>query len=316
MVFKNSIKILFSNFNLVWKMLLYLLVWCVFFGIVVYLFARPIVEMIDTAGFFNRFVDVYTDFLTSLNLTSLFDSIAQLFDEVFIFIVNNISELWVYFGAIGLIILFVAPIVCNLICMPTCISLHLYMGSMARQGLSVSLRENFARNLRFQFAYYFVTLPINAIGIALLMLSFELFNMSWVVSLLAVFGIIIGFILFSAFKQTLFSAWIPTAVVMNFDVWKSFRVATKLSFKKFGKVFGNAIGIVLSLLCLNVFLGIFSFMSGLLISIPVTIVLLNVFGMLVVYEGQGMRYYVDIYNVVTPKKKEDSDKLKDMFFIV
>jgi len=29
-----------------------------------------------------------------------------------------------------------------------------------------------------------------------------------------------------------------------------------------------------------------------------------------------MRYYVDIYNVITPNKKEISDKLNDMKYII
>lgn len=316
MTFKNSVKILFSNFNIVWRTLLYLLLLFVFFGVVLYLLATPIVQMIDTAGFFNRFVDLYTEFLSSLNLTSLFDSIAQLIDEVFIFISNNIAELWFYFTAISVVLLFVLPVVVGLVSMPTCISLNLYMGSLARQNLSVSFKENFGKNLKIQLAYYLVTLPINAIGICLLILSFRLFNISWFVSLLAIFGIVIGFILFVSFKHTLFVAWIPTAVVTNFGIWKSLRVSVKMVFKKYGRVLGNTIGIVLTIMCVNFALGVFSFMVGLLISIPISILLINVFGMTTVYEGQGMRYYVDIYNVITPKKKEDSDKLKDMMYII
>lgn len=316
MLFKNSVKILFSNFNIVWKMMLYLILALFFWGIVIYLLATPIVEMIDTAGFFNRFVDLYAEFLTSLNLTSLFDSIAQLLDEVIIFIAENIAELWFYFTALGFVILFVIPMAVNLICMPTCTSLHLYMGSLARQSLSVSLKENFSKNFKVQLVYYITTLPINLIGICLLILSFELFNISWLVSMLAVFGIVIGFILFVSIKYTLFSSWIPMMVVTNYGVWKALRSSCKMVFKRFGRIFGNAIGIVLTILCLNIALGMFSFMVGLLVTVPISIVLVNVFGMTTVYEGQGMRYYVDIYNVITPKKKEDSDKLKDMLYIV
>lgn len=316
MTFKNSVKILFSNFNIVWKTLLYLLLLFVFVGVVVFLLASPIVEMVDTAGFFNRFVDLYTDFLTSLNLTALFDSIAQLGGEIFIFFTDNIAELWVYFVAISLILLFVMPIIVGLLSMPTCISLNLYMGSLARQSISVSFKENFGKNLKIQLAYYFTTLPINILGIGLLILSFKLFNISWIVSLLAVFGIVIGFILFVSFKHALFVAWVPTAVITNYGIWKSLRVSMKLVFKKFGRVYGNAIGIVLTIMCINLAMGLFSFMAGLLLSIPISFVLLGVFGMTTVYEGQGMRYYVDIYNVITPKKKEDSDKMKDMLYML
>lgn len=316
MAFKNSIKILFSNFNLVWKMLLYFVLIFIAVGVLGYFCVSPIIQLIDAGGFFNRFMELYTDFLASLNLTALFDSLAQLFDEVFIFIGENMSTLWYSFLGVGLLILFINCVVCSLVNMACCNSLHLYMGSMTKQGFFASLSENFGKNLKMQIAYYFVTLPINILGIGLLILMLELFNISWILSLVAVFLIIIGFILFMALKLTIFTAWVPTSVVMNFGIWKSLKVSLKTVFKKFGKIFGNAIGIVLSIVCVNVFFGLFSFMAGLLISIPISYLLCSVFGMVVVYEGQGMRYYTDIYNVVTPKKKEDSDKLKDMLYIV
>lgn len=316
MVFRNSIKILFSNFNLVWKMIVYLLLFFICSGFVVYLCVSPIIEMIDGAGFFNRFVELYTDFMTSLNLTDLFDSVAQLMNEIFIFVGNNLSSLWLSFLSVGVVVFFVNAIIGSLTSMACCNSLHLYMGSMARQGFFTSLSENFGKNLKMQLVKYFVTLPINAIGIALLILDFQLFNISWLVSLLNVFVVIIGFILFAALKHTIFSVWVPTSVVMNYSIFKSLKVSVKTVFRRFGKIFGSAIGVVLTVICVNVILALCSFMVGLLISIPVSILLVNVFGMVVTYEGQGMRYYVDIYNVITPKKREDSDRLKDMMFIV
>lgn len=316
MTFKNSIKILFSNFNLVWKMLLFFVVVFAVMAFALYLIVEPIIQMIDAAGFFARFVDLYTDFLSSLNLTGLFDSIAQLVDEIFVFIGENISTLWYSFLGAFVMGLGINCILCNLVNYACCNSLHLYMGSMTKQGFFTSLAEDYSKNLRIQIAYYFVTLPINLIGIVLLILSLQLFNISWAISLIAVFVIIIGFILFMSFKAVLFSAWIPTIVVMNYGIFKSLKVALKMTFKKFGRVFSTAIGIVLTLICVNMFFGLFSFMTGLLISIPISYLLCCVFGMVIVYEGQGMRYYVDIYNVITPHKKEVSDKLKDMLYIV
>ena len=57
-------------------------------------------------------------------------------------------------------------------------------------------------------------------------------------------------------------------------------------------------------------------MSGLLISIPASFLLYSTFGMVVTYESQGMRYYVDVYNVITPQKRELTDKLSNMKYIV
>lgn len=316
MTFKNSVKILLSNFNIVWKMLLYFLMLFVFLAFVIYLFISPVIQMINTAGFFERFVELYTDFLSSLNLTMLFDSIAQLIDEVIIFIGNNISELWFYFLGVGFMLLCFGVVVSNLTSMAICNSLHLYMGSMVKQGFFESFSENFGKNLKFQLFYYIVTLPINIIGVVALLFSFKLFNISWIVSLISVFAIIIGFVMFVALKYTLFATWIPTGVVMNFGVFKSLKTSLKIVFKRFGKVFSAAVGVVMTIICINVIMALCSFMVGLFVSIPISILLVNVFGMINIYEGQGMRYYVDIYNVVTPSKKENNDKLKDMLYLV
>ena len=159
-------------------------------------------------------------------------------------------------------------------------SLHFYIGSLTRQGFWSSYSENFAKNLRSQFAYFFVTLPLNALYLFLFILSLKLFGIHWLLNILAVFIIVLGFVVLLAFKWVMFSTWIPTMVVMNYGVWKSLRYSIKSVFKRFGRVFSNAIGMVL------------------------------------VYDDQGMRYYVDIYNVVTPSKKEITDKLKEMKYII
>ena len=52
------------------------------------------------------------------------------------------------------------------------------------------------------------------------------------------------------------------------------------------------------------------------VSIPISYMLYNVLGMVCLYEGQGMRYYVDVYNVITPQKRELTDKLNKMKYIV
>ena len=97
---------------------------------------------------------------------------------------------------------------------------------------------------------------------------------------------------------------------------KNLKIAFKNSFRRFGRTFGGAVGVVLVMIILNGLLGVFTFLVGLLISIPMSFMLYSSYGMIVTYEAQGMRYYVDIYNVITPKKKENSDKLSEMKYIV
>lgn len=272
--------------------------------------------MINGAGFFNDVVEMYTDFMTSLNLTEAMSRVSVLTEEVLNFLARNMSKMWLSFVGIGLVLFFLNSVILGLSSMPSCLSLHLYMGSMTKQSVFTSFSECFGKSLKVELCYYLVTLPINVAYLGLFLLSMKLFNYAWYIGLLAVFVILVGFVLLFAFKLTLFSTWIPTMVVMNYGVWKSLKEGLKLAFRQFGRVFGNAIGVVITILLLNVIFGLFTIMVGLLLSVVISYVLVSIFGMVVVYEGQGMRYYVDLCNVITPKKKEISDKFNDMKYIV
>lgn len=316
MIYKNSIKILFSNFNLVWKMVLYFFLFFFAIGVLVYLCVNPVIQMIDHAGFFARVVDLYTEMLTTVNIADTFANFSVLVEDCFQFILDNMSSMWFSFLGVALVVFFVNTVGLNLSSMASCVSLHLYMGSMTKQGFFASFSENFGKNLKVQLCYYFVTLPLKVLYVGIFVLSLRLFRINWYVGILAFFVIIIGFVLLYALKTTMFVSWIPTMVVMNYGVFKSLKVGFKNSFRLFNRVFGSAIGVVITIMAANLFFGIFTFATGLLISIPMSYLFYSVFGMVVVYESQGMRYYVDICNVTTPKKKEISDKFKDMKNII
>jgi len=190
------------------------------------------------------------------------------------------------------------------------------MGSMNKQGFFVSFFDVLKKNALTQLVYFFITLPINIIIIAFLLLSVRLFSISFAWSLFAVFIIILGYVLLTALKNTIFVSWIPTMVVMNYGILKSLKISFKNNFRKFARIYGGMVGFVLTVFFINVFVGTFTFMLGLIITIPASYVLFSSFGMVAVYEAQGMRYYVDIYNVITPRKKEISDKISDMKYIV
>lgn len=316
MIFKNSIKILFSNFSNVWKMMLYFLLVFAVSGGLLFLFVNPILKTIENAGFFDKFVELYSNFLNNLNLSVFFEDLSLLIDKLFEFMAINASELWFWFLGIGVVVFFFNSYFLSLSNMAICKSLHLYIGSMNKQGFYTSFADGFGKNLKFQFVRYIISLPFNCLYAFLFILSLKLFGISWYVNILAIMLIIVGFVLLFAFKAMVFSVWCPAYVVLNYGIFKSLRTAIKTVFKRFGRFFGAAVGVVLTIFVLNVFLGLFTFIVGFMVSIPISYMLYNVLGMVSIYEGQGMRYYVDVYNVITPNKKETADKLKDLKYLV
>ena len=316
MIYKNSIKILFSNFNMVWKSLLYFLLLCAITIALVVLALNPIYQLLSEAGFINKIVEVYTDFLSSLDLNQLVETIDRLFTRFTEIMTENLPQFWFAFIAVMVVLFVFAVIASNLTIMPNANSLHYYMGSMNRHGFFSSFSETFGKNLKAQLVYFFISLPIKAMNLVLIVLGFKLFSSVWILSIFSGFLLFLEIILLQAFKFSLFASFVPTMVVLNYGVFKSLKVSIKNTFRNFSRVFSNAIGVVLTIVLINVIFGLFTFMAGLLISIPASFLLYSTFGMVVTYESQGMRYYVDVYNVITPQKRELTDKLNNMKYIV
>lgn len=316
MIYKNSVKILFSNFNMVWKSLLYFLLLCAITIGLVILVLNPIYQLLSEAGFINKIVEVYTDFLSSLDLNQLVETIDHLLTRFTEIVTENLPQFWFAFIAVMVVLFVFAVIASNLTIMPNANSLHYYMGSMNRHGFFSSFSETFGKNLKAQLVYFVISLPIKVINICLIILGFKLFSSVWILSIFSGFLLFLEIILLQAFKFSLFASFIPTMVVLNYGVFKSLKVSIKNTFRNFSRVFSNAIGVVLTIALINIIFGLFTFMSGLLISVPASFLLYSTFGMVVTYESQGMRYYVDVYNVITPQKRELTDKLNNMKYIV
>ncbi len=317
MRFKNSLKIVFSNFSIAWKATLYFLVLTIISVFLLYLSIHPIYSLIDNSGLIVRGLGIYSDFLSNLNLSEALLSAGVLGKDVLILFRDNMSTIWINFASIFLIIAFFQVVASNLMITAMCNSLNYYMNSLNNHGFFTSFSETLGKNIVVTLCHYLVSLPINAIIITTFAYSLKLFTVDWwFISFFALFIVIALVIVLFALKTTLFCSWIPSMLIMNYGVWRSLGLGLKTSFRKFWKVFGTAVGVVMTIIALNMFLGLFTLGVGLFISIPLSFLLYSAFGMVATFEGQGRRYYVDVYNVMTPHKKEKSDKVTDMPYII
>jgi len=316
MLYKNSIKILLSNFNIVWRILLYFFVVFVVLCVSLYFLVNPVLKIIENAGFFEQFVGFYKDFLSSLDLTTLFENLRLFFDDLILFVVENISNLWYFFVGIFFVLSFLKSFLLGLVNIPCCLSLHLYVGSMTKQGFFASFFETLGKSIRFELVHFLVSAPINVLFVFLFLQLLKLFGVSWLLSVFAIVLIIVLFVLLFSFKTVFFSVWAPAIIVLNYGVFKSLVMSVKVAAKRFLRYFSAAVGVVITLIVLNVVVCFATFIFGLFLSIPISYLLCNVFGTVVLYEAQGMRYYVDVYNVITIMKKELNDKIKDLKYII
>lgn len=316
MIYKNTLKITLSNFDIVWKTIIYYALVFALTGFLSYLCLEPIYKILVQTGFIANLTNAYSSFLTNLNLTEFLASADDLIWQIGSILKHNLATVWINFAGLGIIIFFFRAILSNLTIMASCNSLHYYMGSMNKHGFYTSFKETLGLNIKVQLLYFLICLPITIIFCFLCFLCLKLMGLSFWFTLLAIVLLLCLLSLFCAFKHCLFDGWIPTMIILNYGIWKSLKTSVKNSFRIFPRVYAGAIGVVATLLISNFFIGLFTFMVGLLITVPFSYFLVSVFGMVITYEGQGMRYYVDVYNVITPKKKDVSDKLSSMKYLV
>ena len=316
MIFKNSIKILFSNFSIVWKSLVYLFFISLISVVCAYFSLRPIYELLATSGLFESISDIYTSFITTLNLAQFFVALGDLLASVCIVLTSNMVSVWVNIVCFVVVMFIFKTIASNLVMMANCECLNYYMGSMNRASYFHEFGSVLGKNIKVQLCYYLISMPIKLFIIAICFLESRLIGGGLLQAIVTVFLLVLTFAILVSLKYTLMATWIPTVVIKNYGVFRALGASLKLSFRKFGRIFANALGVVLVIYFINVFFGLFTFFVGLLITIPASYLLYCVFGMVTVYDCQGMRYYVDVYNVISPAKKERSDKLKQMKYIV
>ena len=69
MTFKNSVKIMLTNFSLVWKVLVFLILCSAVLFTLIYFTLQSVVDMLMASGVLSVFVEAYSSFLVDLNLT-------------------------------------------------------------------------------------------------------------------------------------------------------------------------------------------------------------------------------------------------------
>ena len=78
MMYRNTFKLIISNFNLVWKILLYLLFSSVCVLGLAYACSLPIINLLHEQGIVTMFVDLFKEFSHSFNVYELLSGFVTL----------------------------------------------------------------------------------------------------------------------------------------------------------------------------------------------------------------------------------------------
>lgn len=316
MLYKNTIKMIFSNFNIVWKLLTYLLIVFLITAIPTIFLINPIINTISGAEGFKSLVTLIKEFSTDFNLNLLF---SNFFDQIALgynVIIDNIKSLWIYL----VLLLFICVIAVNflrgLYNVTICNILNYGMSSNTKFNFMSSFVQTFKENCKYQLLYLVTYFPLKIAVYLITFFTFKLYGIGGFVSVIAPFITVLTYTILYGIINTLFSCWVPLMIVRGYDPVKSLKGCFKVVRRRLLKTFSNSFAVVLTILFLNMFVGVFTFGAGLIITIPTSFLLICSFNMLTYYFCNGLKFYIDSTSVVAPIKVGYTEKFKKHKYII
>lgn len=305
MSYKNSMKLFASNFALVWKQLLYLVCCLFIFILCSYPVVKPIISLLQTNGVEEIFTTLLKSVYSSTNQFAL--KFSEITRNVIKIILSNFGTIWPNIIG-GLILCILAPYFL--------IQMSVYnISSILYQKFSMNMDVNYAQNaiqtlkqsLKFAGANILLSLPY----VALIIVFIELY----IVVATSLIASIVGLVILSALsilvisiKTSVFSYYTAYMVENNSDPFIAFGKGLAQVLKNFWKILSISIILILTIIFVNGFIALFTFFSGLIVTIPATFVLIATYNLVTYFNLKGTRYYLSstiIYNPTVYVVKKD-----------
>lgn len=306
MSYKNSMKLLTSNFSFVWKQLVYLVCCLLLLAVCSYTTIRPIISLLSENNIISEFKNLFVNTLhTSPNEFAV--SLCEVFKDAIAVILNN-------FGRILASLIF-AVLLC--ICLPFILSqISTYnLSSIAYQKATMNKNCKYSQNalttfksaIRYALANIILTLPFLAVNILCIVVYILLAK--------SLMSAILGLIILSAilminysFKISIFANYTGLVIANPQNMFKAFGKSFAVVSKNFWRTFSSSLVVYLTIVVVNAFIMVFTFISGLIVSIPATYVFMAFYYIVSYLNSTGQRYYLSdtiIYNPVKHVVKKD-----------
>lgn len=317
MIFKNTFRLLFTNFNLTYKVFFYkLIIFLISFGISFAIGSQFYIAL-GNQGFYSSVISELTAVFTNFGPLQVFTCL----NNCFYLVLNMFAGLTATqttLGIISLSVLFVLFYVLgsfsNLASLD-CINAN--MSSKTKISFFKSLIAKIGKSVPFALIRFVVLLPFVALTFAVLYFGFEFYNTISVDALKMLIPFVM-FILISVVMGiylTIITGFGASIIINNKGTIKGFKLGLVATNKKGLRVFSNALFISIILIIFNLCVGLFTFFGGLVITLPISYVVLRLFNSVTFYETMGMRYYIS-EEIRSPIRLEEQDKIKDLKFVI
>lgn len=305
MMFRNTFRLLLANFVTFWKEYVYKIICTVLTILLLLPFANTFFALPSIQNLKQTIIDLLINF----PFTNISFYLKKVFDlyQIFITLITEFYQANAFGLIYSLTILFVvSPFLFYLSNLAVSELMYGMMSSLAKYSYTGSYIRKIGKSSVYAFFNTLILLPFLFI---FLVGSYYLLKLASVNEIFMIFMplILLAFsVLLFGFKTTLFSGVEPAMIVFNCNYFKGVKRGMRATFRRFFKTLSSACMIILIYILLVSVFGVFS----LILVAPLLSMTILIFHMVMFFGSQGMRYYVDLDTILSPKKLEETDKIK------
>ncbi|MCL2540420.1 MAG: hypothetical protein FWE53_03220 [Firmicutes bacterium] len=316
MTTKNILRLTISNPRLIWQIFAYSAVSLVLLLGVAVAAGLPLVLALNADGFFTEIQTFWNSLILNANLGEIMQNSGALIDGLWqIFVANGSNLIWLS-AVVFFICFIVGPLILGQLDLTIGNCLYGYMGSNSKLSFWGSFVLNIGKSFKLRLIKLFIVLPADILIFTIMFFSLELFALGALWAYFAPFIIILGGCVLVGLRLSLFACWTPNMIVTNQGVFRSLRENFRCGMVKFQRTAISAFVLVLIIFVLNYCFMFFTAGVALLITIPISVLMIYIFGFVIYFQNNGLKFYVDSGTIITPKKQEFNDELSKIKHII
>lgn len=309
---KNSIKLVFANFGIIYKTMLYKLILTFVLGLIGGLVLIPnfkwIIEESKVAALVGSGWGVIRALFTNGEIgaaASAFKSNLEIFES---FLANNMDKMYGVLIVIG-VLYFAGVFLSELGDYAVGEITDERMSSLSNRGFCVCLFKNLGKACLFSLIDLAITFVFTAFSGLVVVCLFK-FTFKYI-GAATVFFAILFMLGFNALRKTFLTDFMPNLVSGKMKIPKAFKTCAAVKKNNFLKIFSNYFTLNMFMLFLNVSFAVCTFFTGLLITIPMTTVIAVAFRFVNYYTLNGKKFYITYDDIITPKAASEDSVLMD-----
>lgn len=299
MSYKNTMKLFASNFTLVWKQALYMFICFMLFILGIYSTSIPIIDLLRNNNIITELKMIVETVYKSPSAFAL--EFGNVLKHILHVILSNFGDIWL--SLIGCFLLGI--IIPYLLFQISAYNITSILYQKLTMNMEAPYIQNGFRLLKHSLIYALASIVLNLPFLFIVVLLFEIYIGMAYSTVTAIIGLVILFallILFTSIQISFHTYFMAYMVEKDANPFVAYAKGLINVLKKFWKILSQSVILCLTIIFINGLIALFTFFSGLFITIPATFVLLSIYYLVVYFNLKGDRYYLSDNIIFNPIK--------------